>query len=270
MSTALFDLAMSVPRRIGELNLLIDNAKLYETSREPLHNAICRAASVLMASHLEGFLKELTSSLVADLSYYHGGFDKMPPAMQRSFCEKIATYEGVPQVEINERIRQLIVFFSQNSVPIDMQAFTYKENPNKNATSAFIDKALARFGVPNVINAISGGRLENVFDNDTRTNYIIIRDLKRFRSSLYDFPYAALPTSYAFHYEKPRGQGQTLWHSFIEEVMIRRHKIAHGDTLDNESTWEDLKSDATKLEVMMQGIMYAAAGYLAVSLPSGS
>ncbi len=265
MSTALFDLAISVPKRIGELHILTDAAKFYERKDEPLYNALCRAASVLIASHLEGFLKDLTSSLVADLSYYHGSFSKMPAAMQRAFCEKIVFYEQTSRLEIDERIKQLIAFFSQNSVPIDMQAFTYKESSNKNATSAFIDKALGRFGVPNIINSISGSRFENVFNNDTRTNYALVRDLKRFRSRLYRFPYLPLPQEYGFQFEKLKGKGQTLWHSFIEEVLIRRHKVAHGDTLDNESSWEDLQKDTVKLEVMMQGLMYSAAFYLATT-----
>lgn len=262
MSTALFDLAISVPRRVGELHILTNAAKIYERKDEHLYNAICRAASVLIASHLEGFLKELTGCLVADLSYYYGSFAKMPAAMQRTFCEKIAFYEDIPLADLNERIRQLVAFFSQNSVPIDMQAFTYKESSNKNATAAFIDKALGKFGVPNIVNSISEGKLENVFDNDKRTNYVLVRDLKRFRSRLYTFPYLALPPEYEFKFGKPKEKGQTLWHSFIEEVLVRRHKVAHGDTLDNETSWEGLQTDTVKLEVMMQGLMYSAACYL--------
>ena len=186
----------------------------------------------------------------------------MPAAMQRTFCEKIAFYEGISSSEINERIKQLVTSFSQNSVPIDMQAFTYKENSHRNATIAFIDKALSKFGVPNVVNSISGGRFENVFDNDKRTSYVLVRDLKRFRSRLYKFPYLPLPREYEFKFGRSEERGQTLWHSFIEEVLVRRHKVAHGDTLDNETSWEDLQTDTVKLEVMMQGLMYSAACYL--------
>jgi hypothetical protein len=185
--------------------------------------------------------------------------------VQRTFCEKIAFYEGVTRSEIEERTKQLIAFFSQNSVPIDMKAITYKESPNKNASAAFIDSAMAKLGVPDVVNAIAGGRFDAVFNNDSRANYILIRDLVRFRACLYNFPYRSLPARYPFVFRKVKVKHpiQSLWHVFIEEVLTRRHKVAHGDTLANETSWETLRLDAVKLEVLMQGLMYAAATYLA-------
>jgi len=268
MSTALFELAMATPNRVAELRRLIDHAKDLQDADEALYNSICRAISVLLASHLEGFLKDLTRSLVADLNYYSSGFSALPAALKRAFCEKMAFYEGIDRKQIDDRIRQLIAFFDTNSVPVDLKAITYKEAANKNATSAFIDAAMAKFGIPNITSAISSGSFEVVFDNDPRTDYRLLRDIVRFKSHLYDFPYRELPQRYNFTF---RGQGapvQTLWHAFIEEVMTRRHSVAHGDTLENETTWEDLSRDALKLEVLMHAIMYAAASHLTRSRQS--
>ncbi len=275
MTTALFELAISVPRRVAELNALIDHAKICEEKAgespftEQLYNAVCRAAAVLMASHLEGFLKDLTNGLVSDLTSHSGGFASLPNPIQRSFCQKIAYYENVPQQDIEDRTKQLIAFFSKHSVPVDLQAISYKENPNKNTTSAVIEKQLGKFGVPNVLDSIGGGPFDNVFDNDTSTNYLLLRNLVRFRSYLYRYPYRSLPKPYTFNFarSKTKGQKQSMWHLYIEEVLVRRHKIAHGDTMENETTWESLRQDTVKLEVIMQGLMYAAAAYLS---PAGS
>lgn len=267
MSTALFELALSVPKRVNELNRLIAAAKECELADEPLYNSICRSVSVLLASHLEGFLKELISSLIADMNSFRNGFSDIPVAMQRSFCEKIAGYEGVERKEIEERIKQLIAFFSKNSVPIDMRAFTYKESPNKNATSAFIDAAMAKFGVPDIVTAVAGGRYDVIFDNDQHSTHILSRDLRRLRARLFHYPYRPMPAKYRFRFREaggPKSKTQSLWHTYIEEVLIRRHSVAHGDTLENETTWTALTTDAQKLEVLMHGLLFASAAYLTV------
>lgn len=266
MSTALFELAASIPDRISELHTLINHAKSNEKETESLYNAICRATSVLLASHLEGFLKELTTALTTDLNYNLGSFGNMPKAMQRNFCERIAYYEGVAKTEIDERVKQLIAFFTKNSVSIDLKAITYKENPNKNASANFIESSLGKFGISGIISVLSGGKFEVVFDNYSRTNYILMRDMRRFRSILYSFPYRPLPNKYKFEFRSgkaSRREGtQTLWHMYIEDVLTRRHKVAHGDTLGNETSWEELSQDTVKLEVLMHGLMYASASFL--------
>jgi hypothetical protein len=78
MSTASFELAQSIPARVDELSVLIRQAKAVQDTQESLYNAVCRACCVLMASHLEGFLKDLSTSITRDLNYNLGGFGQMP------------------------------------------------------------------------------------------------------------------------------------------------------------------------------------------------
>jgi hypothetical protein len=268
MSTALFELAISLPERVRELDSLVCHARDCEQTNEELYNSLCRATSVLLAAHLEGYLKELTSAILTDLNYNLLAFGNMPAAIQRSFCERLAYYEGVPRPEIDERIKQLVAFFGQNSVTIDFKAISYKENPNRNPSINFIDNAFAKLGVPDIVGAISGGKLDAVFDNDRQTNYLLKRSLLRFRATLFKFPYRPLPADYTFRFRAGKARDrvgeQSLWHAFIEEVLARRHKVAHGDTLANETTWETLQVDIAKLEVLLQGLTYAAAAYLVV------
>ncbi len=264
MSTASFDLAQSIPSRIQELLVLTRKAREIQDSETKLYNAICRSACVLLASHLEGFLKDLSRSIIADLNYHLGSFSQMPSAMQRTFCWKIAYYEGVPSSEIDGRIRQLVGFFSKNSVSIDMNAFTYKETPNKNPSSSVIDSALERLGVPNILSSISVPAFLVVFDNDDRTNYLLNRNVICFVSHLYFFPFKPLPATYlpVWKITKEKKEQQTLWHAFVEDVMTRRHNIAHGDTLSNVTSWEELYRDAEKLRVLMYGVLLSATAFL--------
>jgi hypothetical protein len=263
MSTATYEVAASIPLRVGELDVLISHAEKCQDDNEALYNAICRATAVLLASHLEGFLKDLTRSLILDLNYYLKEFSSMPAAMQRTFCHKIAFYEGIPLPEIEKRIKQLMAFFSGNSVNIDMGAFAYKENPNKNPNADFIDKSLRDLGVPDVVSSLDKGQLEIVFNGEIRSNYKLVRDLLSFRSHLYDFPFRELPPPYSFNRARAsEKKSKSLWYEFIQTVLERRHRVAHGDTLANEATWEELKSDSLKLKVLMYGVIYSSASFL--------
>lgn len=262
MTTAIFNLAASIPKRVGELNTLVAKAGEIEESDEVLYNAICRATSVLLASHLEGFIKDLTEALVADLNEKLTRFERMPEALQRAFCRKILYFEGANGNEVNGRIEQLITFFRKHSVPIENKAFTYKENDNKNSTTAFIDSLFAKLGVPDVITSIANSRFEVVFDNDDQTNSKLLKDLARLRPFLAKFPHRRIPKQYRPTPRQKTDKNTSLWHLYIEEILTRRHKVAHGNTLDNETSWKDLRLDVVKMEVLIQGLMYSAASYL--------
>lgn len=264
MSTALFEVALSIQDRRLEVEVLLDQASASVDGNDRLYKALCRACCVLLASHLEGFLKDLTRSLILDFNYHRESFSDMPDAMKRSFCERIVYFEGVPPREISNRINQLVAFFDKNSVAIELEAFSYKQSSNKNPSVDFIDTMLSKIGVPSAIHSISGSRLELVFDNDRRTNFTMLRDIKRFRSHLFHFPYKPLPPEYHFNKPKSKPTSNTIWHTLIEEIMIRRHSIAHGDTMDNIADHETLRTDIIKLDVLMHGLMYTSAAYLSL------
>jgi hypothetical protein len=275
MSTAVFELSLLIPERIAELETLNRHAEkvLSENAikNEALYNILCRSCCVLLASQLEGFLKDLTKALVHDLNYNLNSFSKMPKVLQRSFCERIAFYDGVELKEIEDKIKQLIAFFEKNPVPIDLYAFPYKQNPNKNASYEFIDKSFSKIGIPNIMLSLAKHQLEDIFENDKQITFVLRRDIKKYKSLLFRFPYKNLPSEYKFNHvsgKLPPGLPQTLWETFIEDIMTRRHKIAHGETLANETTHEDIGFDIQKLEVMMHGIMFSATTYISSIIPA--
>lgn len=264
MSTAAFEIAMSITVRLGELKRLVAHAKYSreKLKSEDIYNSICRACCILLASNLEGFLKELSRSLILDLNYYLKDFSKMPKIMQRAFCEKILYFEGVTDSDHKQRTNQLIDFFTKNSVQIDLNAITYKQNSNKNPSPSFIDNAFEKLGIYSMLNTLADSRLEDVFKNSKTSNYKLLRDMSRYRSRLYTFPYKQTPAEYSFKKiektETKKIPNNTIWHNYIDEILTRRHSIAHGDTLNNDTTAEQLESDILKLEVLMYGVMYSA------------
>lgn len=263
MSTAVFDTVRAVSARIGELELLVERAKAVERLDERYYNTLCRACTVLLASHLEGYIKEITRSFILDLNFHLSAFAKMPISMKRSFCRKIALYEGVPSAEIEERTTQLIAFFDQNTVPIDFSSFRYKENSNKNPSPSVIDGAFSKIGIESIVESLPKG-VESIFSNDAGDIYKVRRDMRRFQSYLFRFPYRSIEPKYTFQrFKRPKGSSRPIWYAYIDGVLTRRHSVAHGDTMENETSWEELNQDIVKMEVLMQVIAYSAADLLA-------
>lgn len=267
MSTAVFEVARSIPLRIQELQRLATLAADTEKTDEASYNTLCRACCVLLAAHIEGFIKDLSKTLISDFNFNLKSFSKMPEAMKRTFCEKIAFYNGIEQSEIDQRIKQLTTYFSAQDISIDFDAFTYKENKNRNPGPDVIESAFNKIGVPSMLKSISANRFENIFKNDNGLSFDLRRDMKRHHCKLYKFPYQPLPKKYSFnHKSKSKGGDETtIWHEFIEGIMRRRHTIAHGDTLSNETNHQELHQDIEKIEILMHGILYSSTTYLCKS-----
>lgn len=272
MSTEAFDVACSIPLRIAELKRFTYLAEiaLGKEKDEDTYNTLCRACCVLLSSHLEGFLKEVEECFIDDLQEHFKTFSNMPEAIQVTFCEKIAYYEGVPPADIKQRIQQLRTFFTTNSVAINLRAFTYKENPNRNPGPDVIEAMFSKIGVPSVLNSMAGGVIDNVFENDPAVTYILRRELCRFRATLFSFPYKPLPKKYVFNHrsgKSGKNKGNTsFWHTYIEEIMQRRHKIVHGDTLENHTNVTELNNDIEKLEILMHALIFSSASYFTRSI----
>lgn len=269
MTTALYELSYSIPDRLFELVTLTDTARDVQDSDEALYNAICRSCCVLLASHLEGYLKELKRSIISDLNDNAKGFAQLPTAVQRTFCLKIAEYDGVPSKEIEARVRQLMTFFTKNSVNVDMSAFPYNENVNRNPSGSFIDQSLEKIGVPSILNILDMPSLTSVFQNDDRVSYLLNRKLRSLTCKFHSYPFHPLPKAYrpVRAGKANRSSGQSIWYTFVEDMMIRRHNVAHGDTLSNDTSWEDLKQDTDKLRVLFYGLTFAVGGFLVQRTP---
>lgn len=253
MSTAAFEASGSISARVKELKALLEQAKCLMYSDEPAYDAICRSCCVLISSHIEGAISDFTSSAVRDLNYFRKDFHKMPPALKRSFCRKIAFFEGVSERSVNQRTEQLVAFFDSNSVPIDLEAITYLETANNNPKPSYVDKPFEKLGVTATLNAIGSDFLLQAFSGNAGKQYWTLRKLKSYRANLYRFPYLGFSNGMFDENakaKKKRGE-ENLWHTFLEEIVTRRNKIAHGQTLENPTSTSELEQDIFKMEVFL-------------------
>ncbi len=180
----------------------------------------------------------------------------MPPALKRSFCRKIAFFEGVPEKSVNQRVEQLVRFFDSNSVPIDLEVISYLETSNNNPKPSYVDKPFEKLGVTATLNAIGSDFLLQAFSGNEGKKYWTLRSLRRYRASLYKFPYLYVD-NYMFDENakaKKKNGEENLWHTFLEEIVTRRNKIAHGQTLENPTSTSELEEDIFKMEVFLSAI----------------
>lgn len=258
MSTAAYEAIGKVAPRIKELRTLANAARAARNDgHEDIHNAICRSCAVLIASHIEGCIKDIVNSVRLDLNFYLKEFKLLPTALKREFCKKIAHYEGVKAGEIEARIKQLISFFERNSVPVELDAFPYLENVNKNPKPSSIDAPFEKFGVNGALGAIGSNFLLGIFSESAASHFRVRREMVRLKSILYSFPYKnPRGAVFAGGNGQKRQRGDNLWHTFLEEIVTRRHKIAHGDSLENPTTIEELDHDIAKSEVMIYSLAF--------------
>lgn len=255
--------------RLAEMRALVSRAEKAFDADEDLYDLLCRAGSVLLVSALEGFIKDVNVAVQTDLNLNIASFAEMPKRMQKGFADKIAFFENVPEAETQKRSVQLVRFFSANSVNIDMGAFPYKENVNKNPSPTIIDSAFSKFGIRSALHCLSGSRFEVVFDNDGATDLLLRREIKRMRATLFHFPYRSLPSDFAMTDWVP-SKGKvipvSLWHTFLENILGRRHAVVHADTRSNPTSWQALNDDINKLDIMFNALLLAVASLLGADL----
>ncbi|WP_167647320.1 HEPN domain-containing protein [Mameliella alba] len=253
MSTAAFDASGAIDARMAELLELVKQAKQIDGTNDAARDAICRSCCVMLSSHIEGGITDFCTSAVRDFNYFVNKFSDMPTQLKRSFCQKLAYYEGVPERSINSRVDQLILFFDANSVPIDMEAISYIETPYKNPKPSSIDKPFEKVGVPGVMDALGSEFLLQAFSGNEGKRYLTLRKLKSFRANLFHFPYKKLDSNIFADAKAKKGKkAENMWHTFLEEVVSRRNSIAHGKTIENPTTISSLEEDIFKAEVFLR------------------
>lgn len=266
MTTYLFALSESFSSRLDEISAIVRRAESAFEKDQELYDILCRAGSVLIVSGLEAFLKDINEAIQSDINANIETFSKMPDGMKREFAHKIAYLEGASDADIQKKSKQITSFFSSNSVKIDLGAFPYKENVNRNPSANVVDLAFNKYGIKSILYCLHKSKFEAIFDGDPSSNMLLRRHIKRMRATLYQFPYKALPAAFTLiDWKGKKGDPapNSLWHEFLGHILRRRHGVVHADTRNNPTAWESLRVDVEKLEILFAGITYAASSLLA-------
>lgn len=255
MSTFVYSLVKSVEKRWAEVDKLLEAAKTAEATDSRLHDAICRSVVVLIAAHLEGFVRDAAKALVDDTNRF-SSFKSLPTQSKRAFCKACIPDEGK---DANERTEKLIALLDQldTQIATDQFLISTESDGHKNPAPSVIERVARNFGVKRVFKLLASSRLDDVFSCTQPELSAIHSDLAmHLELHTAGFPYAVDTSKFDLH--EPSGHttdARTLWETFLDDLMSRRHRIAHGSSTDNNDSVEELESTRMKVAVLQYGFL---------------
>ena len=260
METFVSVLVSSILNRWNEVDKLLDVAELAEPTDQELHDALCRGAVVLSAANLEGFVRASAKAVIEDANRF-GEFRSLPSACKRSFCRTFIPEEGKEPIVRSDK---LILQFDQLNAKLTLDAFmvSTRFDGQKNPSPSVIDKVTSNFGVKNSFNRLAESELDEVFLGIPSTvEQIQTGLLQHLQTGTTSFPYSIDLDAFQLKSSSPPPKGtRTLWESFVDDFMQRRHRIAHGSVSDNHDSVDELRSDRNKIIVLQLGILMLLCG----------
>ena len=253
MTTFALELAVSVNDRWKEIELLTELAQR-NSSHEALYNALCRSATVLMIAHFEGFIKSCVRAVIEDANTL-AMFAELPNAMKRTHCSKLV--KGIDEQDskhLNQRILKLIGIFDQSGAKMDDSHFlvlNQYDNDQNNPSPDLIQKICLNFGVEAFFERINESDLDIVFvDEKTGVEELNSRLFEHLREGLKDYPYKVESSLFNIKTLSSKCKTRTFWQTFLDEINRQRHMIAHGTSMDNSSSPDEILKSRRKLQIL--------------------
>jgi hypothetical protein len=245
----------SLEERFAEIDVLLQAAGTFENTDVKLCDGICRCVVVLQAAHLEGFVRDATKAVVADLNRF-SSFRHLQERTKRTFCKAFIPEDGK---DANERTNRLIQLLDGLDTKLNWEIFlaTTDNDGHKNATPTIIEKVFRNFGVRNVFSLLAESSLDDVFSlTNSEIEYFEARLKEHVRKNTLEFPYTIEPKQFGLDTaSNTTGNSRTLWEAFVDDLMYRRHKIAHGTEVDNVDSVSGLWLVRRKVAVLQYGLL---------------
>jgi hypothetical protein len=242
--------------RWREVDVLLNKAKDEESKPNlDLHDVLCRAAVVLIAAHLEGFVRDCAKAVVDDINHF-STFKKTPNIVKRTFCSSFIVAEGE---ESNARVEKLIQTFDTLETKLSPEPFLFhgKNDDQKNASPSVIERITRNFGVKKVFSLLAGSKLDDVFAGSALAADVIATELQNeLSNAVLAFPYTVDVGKFGLDVRGTvAAKARTLWETFLDSLMKERHQIAHGSSQLNGSSVSEIRLIKAKVIVLQYGLM---------------
>lgn len=242
MTSAIVEYLDKLDNQWKEIDRLSELAKENQHDID-LYNSLCRAATVLCVSHLEGFYKEAVKYFISDLNNIK--FMYLPKAMKRVFCQGFVGFDN--SKEANDKVERLMAEFESHD-QFSLNEKLFLPEKNKNPKPSVLETVCSSLGTKDVFNSLDGTVFDNIF---SMTPKEISRSVdllnKKVKKRMLNFPCNV--DAYIFKKiteQKPPNQNsekskkRTLWEEFLDELNTKRHDIAHGNNFNNNSSHEEI------------------------------
>jgi hypothetical protein len=263
MSTFAYELISTTDDRWREIPLLLGTAAHQSTSDE-LRDALCRAATVLIVAHFEGFLKYAAKAIIDDINKY-STFRAAPSQVKRVFCRAFTGTgnSGKGSREDNEREEKLINLLEGLDTKVDATPFT---GGTSNPKPDVVERICASFGADNVFSLINESKIDIVFTGTDSEAEDVLKEIRgHLLAGLQAFPYKVRPS--LFNMDKPTGKSRTgggrtptLWEEFVDNLLEQRHVIAHGTSIVNGRSVGEVERNYRKTRLLMHAVLLVMCG----------
>jgi hypothetical protein len=236
--------------RISEIDTLISIASDYPSGSNE-YNSICRATQVLLVGHLEGAIKELVKSLLDDLSTFVN-FENRPEAVKRTFTTYYMKSEKGGKYDSKYQDRLLEVFSIGN---VELRVEPYLFDQNKNPSPFIIDAIGKRFGIKDIISRFLRSDFDVAFE-DRPSDLLLLKDrlYAHLYTNLQSYPYGVSVSEFNLQADNISSNNTSLWTTFLDGILKKRHGIAHGASLSNEVEIQDLVNNLKKVQIFLYGL----------------
>lgn len=244
MSTFVKEGLESLNIRLAELEVLLSAASSQLNSSDSLYKALCRSSQVLLISHFEGYIKDFVKDVLEDINYY-SNFKNSGNKLKFTYCENfiLPKSDGKPN---EKKILELIEVFDDLSPKFNKKYFLFE---NKNPKESLIDTIAKRFGEDSFFKKLNNSILQNVFSNTDHENKTLRDDLKaELILAIEEYPYNLAEDFLRINLENPTRD--RYWETYLNEVLRRRHDIAHGSP-DNTISHSIIEKEKIKLEILI-------------------
>ncbi|MFI2856261.1 MAE_28990/MAE_18760 family HEPN-like nuclease [Paenibacillus sp. JSM ZJ436] len=237
--------------RWTEIELLIEEIKQH--SNDAVKNVLCRSAVVLLVAHLEGFMKEAASTLIKDLNH-HCVFSELPKRIQKTYCSLfLSTINDSGGID-NKIQGRLMEKFGELNARLTVEPFLYDRN--KNPSPSVIETILNNFGVKDFFKLLHMSSLDIVFENSSSETHVLLENLRNYtRQSIASFPYNINLGHYGISIKGGKlAREDSLWIVFLDELLRKRHSIAHGSSFQNDISVNELEDAKMKVQILQYSI----------------
>lgn len=255
MSTFLNEFFLSLDERWKEVNLLISVAEEKEKEgATAVYDAVCRGALLLTVAHFEAILKDTAKAIVSDSNKF-STFASSPSAMKRTFCRPFIGDTFGTEKEVEQRIIKLMSVFEALDTKFEVSPFLIEDNyggNNKNPSPNIIQKVCNNFGIKNFFTWLNDSDVDLVFSGtSSEINDLLKRMSMHIEDESQSFSYTLDPSKFNLDNSRQKPEGRTFYETFIDELLKKRHEIAHGSVTANTSSVADLLENLLKVKILV-------------------
>ncbi|MFQ2269931.1 HEPN domain-containing protein [Aeromonas enteropelogenes] len=262
MSTFAYEFLNQLDEQWREVDLLISEARVAQDGgKNEFYDVLCRSASFLIVSHLEGFVKGLTKCAIRDLNS-QVQFKDMPAAIKRTYCKKYIGFDENTLPNYNDRINDMISDLEKSQdIKVCDTPFIFDKNRNPKPESVKI--VFERFGVKDIFQCLHESVFDEAFSARRKLKQLLNIMSWHIRRTLIEYPYETKAEKLKLSPKKYNKR--TLWSEFLDETNRIRHSIAHGNSFSNDESIEAIEEKRDKARLFQLIAIYILYNEINVS-----